>query len=178
MVRGLRLVWGCGERGQDRYSSLGPKEFTVTAWGYWFNTTTVTHNYTVVAPPDTTPPGVTIIQPDLATYELGATVFAMYTCADPGGSGIASCAGTVPDGDPIDTSTLGAKTFTVTGTDNATNETIVTHGYTVVDTIDPVVTIIQPDLATYELGATVFAMYTCADPGGSRCILCGDGPRR
>ena len=117
-------------------STLGAKTFTVTGTDNATNETIVTHGYTVV---DTIDPVVTIIQPDLATYELGATVFAMYTCADPGGSGIASCAGTVPDGDPIDTSTLGAKTFTVTGTDNATNETIVTHGYTVVDTTPPVI---------------------------------------
>jgi hypothetical protein len=40
-----------------------------------------------------------------------------------------SCVGDVPDGSPIDTSKVGAKSFTVTAEDNAGNTNSVTHTY-------------------------------------------------
>ena len=54
---------------------------------------------------------------------------AQYTCAD-AGSGIATCAGTVPNGTPIDTWTKGVKTFVVTATDSVGNTTSRTVTYT------------------------------------------------
>lgn len=57
---------------------------------------------------------------------------ARYSCADTAsGSGLASCVGTVPFGSPLDTSTAGDHSFTVTATDNAGNQTTVTRHYTV-----------------------------------------------
>ena len=50
------------------------------------------------------------------------------------GSGIDTCVGTVPNGSPIDTSTVGTHTFTVTGTDKAGNLTVVTLHYSVLYT--------------------------------------------
>ena len=44
----------------------------------------------------------------------GEVVNASYNCADLGGAGMASCTGTVPNGQPLDT-TPGTHTFTVTG---------------------------------------------------------------
>jgi hypothetical protein len=76
-----------------------------------------------VAPPsDVTPPTVTITTPaDGAVFTVGQVVPADYDCADEaGGSGRATCAGPVADGDPIDTS-LGTHTFTVNATDVAGN---------------------------------------------------------
>ena len=103
-------------------------------------------------------------------------VLAEFSCSDPGGSGIAAvdgCVGTVDDGDPVDTGTLGAKSFTVTGTDVAGNETEVTHSYTVVDTGDPVVTITTPaDGAVIEINSVVLADFGCSDPGGSGIDSC------
>ena len=62
-----------------------------------------------------------------------------YGCTDEvGGSGLASCVGDVANGTAIDTSSLGGNTFTVTGTDNAGNSTVVIHSYTVVDVTPPV----------------------------------------
>jgi hypothetical protein len=59
-------------------------------------------------------------------------VEADYRCEDePGGSGLDSCTGDVADGAPIDTSSLGEKTFTVTARDRAGNVRTVSHGYTV-----------------------------------------------
>lgn len=46
---------------------------------------------------------------------------------------MASCVGTVPDGDPIDTTTLGEHSFTVTAVDQASNTTTLTHTYSVVE---------------------------------------------
>jgi len=70
--------------------------------------------------------------PDGATYSLNQTVNANYTCQDgTGGSGVKTCEGTVPNGNSIDTSSGGTKTFTVNATDNAGNTTSVTHSYTV-----------------------------------------------
>lgn len=82
---------------------------------------------------DTTRPTVTSTSPhDGTTYALGQQVTAEYSCEDePGGSGIASCEGTVPDGSAIDTTTPGAHTFVVEATDNAGNQSTVTHSYTV-----------------------------------------------
>ena len=49
------------------------------------------------------------------TYALGSTINANYTCTDDQfGTGVATCVGTVPNGAPINTSSLGTKTFTVT----------------------------------------------------------------
>ena len=60
------------------------------------------------------------------------SVTAGYSCADEaGGSGRASCVGSVPNGSRIDTSTVGEHSFTVTATDNAGNTKTLTVHYTV-----------------------------------------------
>jgi dipeptidyl aminopeptidase/acylaminoacyl peptidase len=83
-------------------------------------------------PLDATPPTITITTPaDGASYLLGSTVLADFDCQDPGGSGVASCVGTVPDGSAIDTASVGPKTFTVNAADNAGNPSSLTHDYTV-----------------------------------------------
>jgi YVTN family beta-propeller protein len=82
--------------------------------------------------PDAQAPTVDLRTPaDGAQYTQGDDVEADYSCADAGGSGLASCTGDVPDGQPIDTSTPGSFTFTVVAADGAGNRTTVTHGYTV-----------------------------------------------
>jgi hypothetical protein len=85
----------------------------------------------VVPPPDTTPPTIVLTTPaDGAAYVLNQQVAASFACAD-ADSGLASCVGTVADGARIDTSAAGARTFTVTATDNAGNQARVTHTYQV-----------------------------------------------
>ena len=82
---------------------------------------------------DTTDPTVTIATPPLgAVYAQNQVVNADFSCADQGGSGLASCVGTVADGQAIDTATLGPKTFTVTATDGAGNARVLNRTYTVV----------------------------------------------
>jgi probable HAF family extracellular repeat protein len=81
---------------------------------------------------DTTPPEVTIDVPSHgAVFTFGQTVNADYTCDDTGGSGIDTCEGDVPAGTPIDTSTVGAHSFSVTATDLSGNTTTLTHEYMV-----------------------------------------------
>ena len=80
---------------------------------------------------DTTDPQIAITTPPQgATYTLGQSVAASYSCTD-ADSGVASCAGPVADGANIDTSSTGTKTFTVNATDNAGNTNTVSHTYTV-----------------------------------------------
>ena len=65
-----------------------------------------------------------------AVYPLNENVPADYQCAD-GGSGPSSCAGSVADGAPIDTSTTGSKTFVVNASDAVGNSSTATVTYTV-----------------------------------------------
>ena len=78
---------------------------------------------------DKTPPEVQINSPS-GSYVIGEIIVADFECTD-SGSGIASCVGTVANGDPIDTSSPGTGTFSVTSTDLAGNETTVTATYAV-----------------------------------------------
>jgi Tol biopolymer transport system component len=89
----------------------------------------------IVTPPDTAAPTADIVTPpDGAVYILNQTVGADYSCEDEaGGSGLKSCEGTVAKGQPIDTGSLGTKTFTVRATDNAGNVNSITHTYTVAE---------------------------------------------
>ena len=67
----------------------------------------------------------------------GICVLADYSCADqPGGSGVATCTGTVAKGAPIDTSTSAAHTFEVSATDGAGNSAKKTVTYSVVYEFD------------------------------------------
>jgi hypothetical protein len=109
-------------------STLGPKTITVNATDAADNTATLTHTYTIT---DTTPPRITITTPtEGASYPLGGTAVADYACDD-ADSAIASCIGPAADGAAIDTSTVGAKSFTVNATDAAGNTATRTHAYTV-----------------------------------------------
>ncbi len=132
---------------------------------------------------DTTDPSVNLVTPaDGANYGLGAPVDADFSCADEQyGSGLASCVGDVADGAAIDTSTLGAHTFTVTATDNAGNTTVVTHDYNVIasggDTTPPAVTLSSPvSGAVYHVGDVVVADYSCADSGSGVASCAGTVP--
>lgn len=68
-----------------------------------------------------------------AQLATGQLVDASYSCQDPvGGIGIASCLGPVTTGSPLDTSTPGTHSFTVTATDVNGLTTAATSTYTVV----------------------------------------------
>jgi hypothetical protein len=76
-------------------------------------------------------PTITLSQPIAVTYQLNQAVTASYSSSD-GGSGVATCAGPVPSGTALDTSTAGSKTFTVTATDNVGNTSSQSVSYAVV----------------------------------------------
>jgi hypothetical protein len=154
-------------------STLGEHSFTVTATDNAGNTDSVVAHYTVA---DATGPSISLSSPaDGAVYGLGEHVVANYSCADEaGGSGLASCSGTVPSGSAVDTSSAGQKSFKVEATDNAGNPSSRTVSYTVADRAAPQITLTSPaDGAVYSLGQQVVADYSCADqPGGSGVATC------
>jgi hypothetical protein len=83
---------------------------------------------------DAVKPSVNITAPDDgAAIKLGKVTTAKFKCVDRE-SGLDTCVGTVGNGSPLDTSTVGEHTFTVTGTDVAGNQTVQTVHYTVVYT--------------------------------------------
>jgi hypothetical protein len=129
--------------------------------------------YTVI---DVTDPGIVITTPAAgAVYAVGQHVAADYACGDePGGSGVATCTGTVPAGSGIDTSSAGEKTFTVEATDNAGNAASKSVEYSVVDSTPPSIELTTPaDGAFYAIGADVPAAFSCTDEaGGSGVVAC------
>jgi hypothetical protein len=105
------------------------QSFAVTATDTDGQTDTVTNSYTVVAGA----PSVTITTPpNGATYTYGKVVDASYSCTAGAGGTLKSCVGTVANGSPIGTSTVGSgQSFAVTATDTDSQTTTVTHSYTV-----------------------------------------------
>jgi hypothetical protein len=76
-------------------------------------------------------PSITISVPAASpAYTIHQAVAAAYVCAD-GGAGLASCHGPVAPGGPVDTTTPGAKTFTVSASDNVANPSSSTVTYVV-----------------------------------------------
>jgi len=79
---------------------------------------------------DRNAPTINISTPTGITYSYHQAVAADYTCSD-GGSGVNTCAGSVARGSRIDTSSVGAHSFTVTTTDNVGNTATATVNYIV-----------------------------------------------
>jgi hypothetical protein len=110
-------------------STLGSRSFIVHATDNAGNATDATSTYTVV---DGIAPTITITSPaNGSTYQQGAILYAAYSCADSGGSGLASCDGPVVSGAAIDTATTGSHTFTVKAVDQAGNSASASVTYTV-----------------------------------------------
>ncbi len=158
-------------------STPGNYSFNVNARDAAGNETSISHAYTVQAPPDTIAPAVDLRTPsDGASFVQYEEVAADYDCLDDGGSGLQSCVGDVADGEALDTSTLGSHSFSVNARDGAGNETSVVHAYTVLpppDTIAPTIDLRSPaDGATYVVGEQLLADYDCLDDGGSGVQSC------
>lgn len=75
-------------------------------------------------------PAIAISAPAAQAYVLGQVVSSDYTCSD-GGSGVASCSGTVASGGPFDTATVGTKTFAVSAADAVGNTSSASVDYSV-----------------------------------------------
>jgi subtilase family serine protease len=127
-------------------------------------------NAIVAADTFTYAPTVTISTPAPgASYTQGQPVSAAFSCSA-SALGTSSCIGPVSDEAAIDTSSVGAHAFTVTGTDADGVAATQTVDYAVV--APPTATITVPaNGATYDLGQIVNAAYACAAaaPGGSTC---------
>jgi hypothetical protein len=123
---GTVVAWGDNFSGQSTVPA-GLSDVTAIAAGGAHNLALVTSAF------DATAPSITINTPmDGATYTLGQVVNANYGCQDEtGGSGISSCIGTAANGSPIDTSSVGDKSFTVNAVDHAGNPASSTQNYTV-----------------------------------------------
>lgn len=80
---------------------------------------------------DATAPQVSVATPaDAAIYTINQSVTASFSCSD-AGSGVVSCVGDVPPGSRIDTASVGARTFTVSATDQAGNLATAVRSYSV-----------------------------------------------
>lgn len=136
-------------------STTGLHSFTVTATDSNALSAQQTVTYNVVPPPV-----ATISTPaNGARYTQGQTVGAAYTCAA-STAGPASCVGTLPAGSAIDTSSTGARRFTVTAADANGVSATQAASYTIV--ARPQVTITVPAAgATYTLGAAAAASFAC-----------------
>jgi hypothetical protein len=124
---------------------------------------------------DTTPPVITISTPANTAYLLNQAVAASYSCTDDE-SGVASCLGTVANGANINTSSVGAKMFTVSATDKAGNTNSKTNNYSVQYASsgtcygEPGHAILQPINANgssvFKQGSTVPAKFRVCDANG------------
>jgi len=157
-------------------STVGEHTFTVRAVDYAGAVTTVTHTYTVF---DVIPPTATIRAPaDGAVYPFGGEVFADYSCDDgPGGSPIAGCLGSLPNGAPVATDRLGTFTFRVDAYDTALNHGSATVTYTVADLTPPSIVVDSPaDGAQFRLGEAVTPQYRCHDDIDGFHVYCKATP--
>lgn len=78
---------------------------------------------------DKTAPGVSVSAP-AATYLLNQLVAALFSCRDDL-SGVGTCVGSIPLGGPVDTSAVGARTFSASSSDLADNVVSVSSNYSV-----------------------------------------------
>jgi hypothetical protein len=82
-------------------------------------------------------------------------------------SGIAVLTATLPSGLPLDTSTVGAKTFSVSATDNAGNAAAVTSAYAVHYWYSGILQQIKPDgSSVFKLGSNIAIRFQLADAAG------------
>lgn len=111
---------------------------------------------------DTTPPSITITSPTATTYLLNQPVLASYSCTD-SDSAVATCAGSVASGAPIDTASVGTKTFTVQASDPSGNTSSKSVTYTVGYNICP----LYDQTKAVNSGATIPIKLELCDANGS-----------
>lgn len=151
----------------DTTGSVGQtvaKQISVTCTDLEAEVATKTVTYKV----DGNPPIVTIAVPaNGGSYPRGSNQPANWSCTDPDGDAdVKTKVATLPVGTPINTGTLGSKSFTVTCTDQAGNVSTKTVTFTVIGG-PPDITIAVPGVgATFEQGQVVSPSYSCNDVDG------------
>lgn len=118
---------------------------------------------------DKSAPSISIVSPpDGSVFLLNASVTANYSCDD-APSGIATCAGSTPQGFALDTSTVGGKSLIVTATDAAGNTTTASSSYAVRYVFSgfasPLAT--PPLMTTARAGRTIPIKYALRDGNGT-----------
>ena len=110
-------------------------------------------------------PTITIKSPsENETVEPGSSLTAEYSCAD-GGSGVASCEGSVPSGSSLETSSPGRHTLVVNGTDDVGNRSSSSVSYLVAEPKGPTVECGSPNGSWH--GQNVSIPCTASEPGGA-----------
>ncbi len=107
--------------------------------------------------------------------ELNSVVPLQYFCADTGGTGIAKCKGTVGNGAPLPTDSVGLHVAQVTATDKAGNTTVTLVPYEVVPEGPMTLT---ADQSIVPVDTTVTFTATYSDTGGPHSVewdFDGDG---
>jgi hypothetical protein len=127
-------------------------------------------------PTDPSQPQIILVTPaEGQLFYQDQPVRAGYGCL-PSETGVpaVTCVGDAPQGDFVDTSSVGTQTFTVRATDPFGVVTTLSHSYTVIDRNRPSIDLATPrDHAIYEFGSQVTVQYACDDGvGGSGIILC------
>ncbi|MDI6816249.1 MAG: NosD domain-containing protein [Actinomycetota bacterium] len=113
---------------------------------------------------DKTAPIIDISIPaDGGEYSLGENVLAEWTAMD-SISGLVLATGTVPSGAPIDTSIVGAHTFTVEATDNAGNHSVKTVTYFV---RYEDFRFLPPNTSSAKFGSTIPVKFQIKDASGN-----------
>ena len=166
---GVEICDGELQRGQPLDTSR-TGSFTVHFWALdrAHNFTEVTVTYHVVER-DRTPPTITIETPsDGAVFVLGEPASASYDCTDePGGSGLDVCHAA-----PLDTSSVGTRSFTVKARDRAGNTSTATRTYRVVYAfggfLPPLVP--APGFASMDAGETVPVKFSLAGDHGAGVV--------
>jgi len=132
--------------------------------------------------PNTIPPAITITIPTATNYIINQVVLANYSCTD-SGSGVASCIGNVPNGNPIDTSSVGIKSFMVAATDVAGNPPALSEiSYNVVYNFGGFLQPIPLPVSTFKAGSTIPVKFRLTDYAGNSIgtaianVSVNDGP--
>lgn len=113
--------------------AFNPGDSTTVAVNGATATVTVPAGFTGTVPvPVTPPPTITITSPaNGSAFKQGQAVAASYSCAAPAGVTVTACTGTVANGAALNTSSLGAQSFTVNATDSDGQTATQTVSYTV-----------------------------------------------
>jgi hypothetical protein len=161
---GIHILYAFATDGSDATSNNAPNAASSPVTG------SIRAYVFLVTPPDTTPPTIIITTPaNGAQYLLGQAVNADYACQDEaGGSGLASCVGTVAKGSHINTASVGAKTFTVNAADKAGNTSSKAVNYSVIYNFtgffSPVAN--PPTLNSLKAGKSVSVIFSLAGNKG------------